>query len=358
MAYESLKKIYYKDNLKWEEEYRNPTKAEKKAMAKVFEADMQYHYFVQFMFYKQWGELRTYANERDIKIIGDMPLFMSMDSADVWANQGLYQLDSQGYPLAVAGVPPDYFSKTGQLWGNPLYDWKAHKKEKFKWWVSRIRTQLKLADYVRIDHFRGLDEYWSVPAGEETALNGEWKDGPKEDLFYAIEEALGGELPIIAEDLGVITDGVRKLRDDAQFPGMKVLQFAFENTNEGHFLPHNFTHPNCVCYTGTHDNDTTCGWFETLNKDCQKKVLAYMNTTDKDIHKAFIRTALGSIAAYTIFPLQDVLGIGKEGRMNTPGKAAGNWSWRYTKDDLTDDLAKELRALTLLYGRCKKEKED
>ena len=339
----------------WEEEYRNPTKAEKKAMAKVFEADMQYHYFVQFMFYKQWGELRTYANEKDIKIIGDMPLFMSMDSADVWANQGLFQLDSKGYPLAVAGVPPDYFSATGQLWGNPLYDWKAHKKEKFKWWVSRIRTQLKLADYVRIDHFRGLDEYWSVPAGEETALNGEWKDGPKEDLFYAIEEALGGELPIIAEDLGTITQSVRDLRDKFNLPGMKILQFGFEAKDESSFLPHNFETMNCVCYTGTHDNDTTKGWYETAPEKAKDKVRRYMNTDGSNICWDFIRTCFGTVAAYAVVPMQDVLGVGKEGRMNTPGVAVANWAWRYKKDVLTDWLAGILLENTKLYGRYKEE---
>ena len=341
--------------LSWDEEYRNPSKTVKKTMATLFEEDMGYYNFVQFMFYKQWSELRAYANAKDIKIIGDMPLFMSMDSADVWANQGLFQLDSKGYPLAVAGVPPDYFSATGQLWGNPLYDWKAHKKEKYKWWISRVSTQLKLADYVRSDHFRGLDEYWSVPAGEETALNGEWKPGPGEELFYAIEEALGGELPIVAEDLGTITQSVRDLRDKFNLPGMKILQFGFEAKDESSFLPHNFETQNCIAYTGTHDNDTTKGWYESAPEKAKDKVRRYMNTDGVNIHWDFLRACYGTVAAYAIVPMQDILGVGKEGRMNTPGVAAANWAWRFKKEVLTDWLSGLLLDATKLYGRHKEE---
>ena len=341
--------------LSWDEEYRNPSKTVKKAMEQLFEDEIQYYNFVQFMFYKQWSELRAYANEKDIKIVGDMPLFVSMDSADVWANQGLFQLDSKGYPLAVAGVPPDYFSKTGQLWGNPLYDWKAHKKDKYKWWVSRVSNQLKLADYVRIDHFRGLDEYWAVPAGEETALNGEWKPGPGEELFYAIEQALGGELPIIAEDLGIITQSVRDLRDKFNLPGMKILQFGFEAKDESSFLPHQFETQNCIVYTGTHDNDTTKGWYESVPERVKDKVRRYMNTDGVNIHWDFLRTCYGTVAAYAIVPMQDILGLGKEGRMNTPGVAAGNWAWRFKQDDITEWLPTLLYETTKLYGRHKEE---
>ena len=337
--------------LSWEEEYRRPTKAVKTKMKAEFAEDMKYYYFVQFMFFKQWTALRYYANAKGVKIIGDMPLFMSLDSADVWANQELFQLDTKGYPLAVAGVPPDYFSATGQLWGNPLYDWKAHKKENYKWWVSRISNQLKLADYVRIDHFRGLDEYWSVPAGEETAMNGKWEAGPKEDLFLAIEKELGKGLPIIAEDLGTITQEVRDLRDRFNLPGMKILQFGFEATDESSFLPHQFKTTNCVCYTGTHDNDTTKGWYETAPEYAKDKVRCYMNTDGSSIHWDFLRTCFGTVAAYAIVPLQDVLGVGKEGRMNTPGVAAKNWAWRYEKGVLSDGLAEGLRRTTRLYGR-------
>lgn len=337
--------------LAWDEKYRNPTKAVKTKMKKEFAEEIKYYHFVQFVFFDQWTKLRKYANDKGIEIIGDMPLFMSLDSAAVWANQHLFQLDTKGYPLAVAGVPPDYFSATGQLWGNPLYDWDAHKKEGFKWWVSRVRNQLKLADYVRIDHFRGLDQYWAVPYGDETAENGKWEDGPKDDLFLAIEKELGTGLPIIAEDLGEITQDVRDLRDRFKLPGMKILQFAFEGADESEFLPHQFKTTNCVCYTGTHDNDTTRGWYETASEFSRDKVRCYMNTDGNNVHWDFLRTCLGTVAAYAIFPLQDVLGVGKEGRMNTPGVAAKNWAWRYEKGALNDGLAEGLLRITRLYGR-------
>ncbi|MEE1314262.1 MAG: 4-alpha-glucanotransferase [Faecalimonas sp.] len=337
--------------LDWEKEYRQPNKVTKAKLLEEFAQEMEYYYFVQFIFNKQWTELRAYANEKDIKIIGDIPLFMSLDSADVWANQSLFQLDSKGYPLAVAGVPPDYFSATGQLWGNPLYDWKAHKKTGYAWWIARIRKQLELADYVRIDHFRGLDEYWAVPAEDETAENGAWEDGPKDDLFLAIAKELGEDLPIIAEDLGTITQEVRDLRDRFGLPGMKILQFAFEATDESSFLPHQFQTTNCVCYTGTHDNNTTKGWYANAPEYARDKVRCYMNTDGGNVHWDFLRTCFGTVAAYAVVPLQDVLGIGEEGRMNTPGVAAQNWAWRYEKELLSDGLAEGLLRTTRLYGR-------
>lgn len=337
--------------LQWEENYRIPTEDSKKELREKLADGIGYYSFIQFIFFDEWMALKKYANKHKVKIIGDIPIFVSMDSADVWANQGLFQLDSKGFPLKVAGVPPDYFSKTGQLWGNPLYDWDAHEKEGYAWWISRIKNQLNALDILRIDHFRGFEAYWSVPADEKTAINGKWIKGPNHKLFKAIQDALGDDLPIIAEDLGVITPEVEALRDDFQFPGMKVLQFAFNDMGESSFLPHQFTQPNCVCYTGTHDNDTTCGWFKEVDKDCKKKVLDYMVTTEEDINMAFIRTALSTIAAYAIFPLQDVLAIGTDGRMNTPGKASGNWSWRFKKGALTEDMAKELKRLSRLYGR-------
>ena len=335
----------------WEKEYRIPSPAFLAKLKTELKADIYYYHFVQFMFFKEWYALKEYAKKKEVKIIGDIPIFVSMDSADVWANQHLFQLDTKGYPTVVAGVPPDYFSETGQLWGNPLYDWNAHKKDGYKWWISRIRNQLDLVDYLRIDHFRGFEAYWAVPYGEETAINGKWKPGPNENLFLAIEKALGDDLPIIAEDLGVITPEVEKLRDRFRFPGMKVLQFAFESEGESSFLPHQFTTTNCVCYTGTHDNDTTRGWYETATEKSRDKVRRYMNTDGGMVHMDFIRTCLGTIAAYAIFPLQDLLGVGKEGRMNTPGVAAGNWEWRYQKGMLTEDLAKNLLELSHLYGR-------
>lgn len=338
--------------LEWADEYRRPDEAFKYALKDRLADETGFYRFIQFLFFQQWGQLKEYANAHGIRIIGDIPIFVSMDSADVWAHQHLFQLDSRGFPTAVAGVPPDYFSAAGQLWGNPLYEWEAHKWEGYSWWISRIANQLEVLDILRIDHFRGFEAYWAVPYGEETAINGQWIKAPGESLFTAVKNALGNDLPIIAEDLGIITPEVEALRDTFSFPGMRVLQFAFEDTGESTFLPHNFNTPNCVCYTGTHDNDTTRGWYETLRKDCRKKTKRYLKMGKNDsVSLHMIRACLGSIAAYAIFPLQDVLDIGKEGRMNTPGAAAGNWSWRFREDALTKKLAKRLKKLSQLYGR-------
>jgi len=335
----------------WEEKYRKATQKVKAELKKLLKDEIKYYCFVQFLFYKQWTELKVYANKKDIKIIGDMPLFVSWDSADVWANQKLFQLDSKGYPTVVAGVPPDYFSETGQLWGNPLYNWKEHEKNQFKWWVARVRHQLGLADYLRIDHFRGLESYWAVPAGEKTAMNGKWVKAPGMALFETIEQELGAGLPIIAEDLGTITPEVIELRDHFGLPGMKILQFAFETEDESSFLPHQFTTTNCVCYTGTHDNNTTRGWYDSASEYSRDKVRRYMNTDASSIHWDFLRTCLGTIATYAIIPMQDILGLGEEGRMNVPGVAQNNWGWRYRKEDISDGLAEGLKMATQLYGR-------
>lgn len=340
-----------KEWYKWEEKYRKPTQKIKAELKKLLKEEVKYYYFVQFIFYKEWAELKTYANKKDIMIIGDMPLFVSLDSADVWANQKLFQLDSKGYPTVVAGVPPDYFSETGQLWGNPLYNWKAHEKNGFQWWVARVRHQLGLTDYLRIDHFRGLESYWAVPAGEKTAMNGKWVKAPGKELFETIEKELGKGLPIIAEDLGTITPEVIELRDHFGFPGMKILQFAFDAEDESLFLPHQFTTTNCVCYTGTHDNNTTKGWYNEASEYSRDKVRRYMNTDGNSIHWDFLRTCLGTIAAYAIVPMQDILGLAEEGRMNVPGVAEDNWAWRYKKEDISDGLAEGLKATTRLYGR-------
>ncbi len=338
--------------LEWEEEYRRPTWALKDELLRTMADTIEYYKFLQFIFFREWQDLKLYANERDIRIIGDMPIFVSMDSADVWAHQHLFQLDEKGFPTSVAGVPPDYFSSTGQLWGNPLYNWDAHKHENFAWWISRIRTQLTNVDILRIDHFRGFESYWSVPYGEETAINGQWVKAPGYELFDAVKKAIRTELPIIAEDLGIITPEVTALREAFHFPGMKVLQFAFDSTGESDYLPHRYQNPLCVCYTGTHDNDTSLGWYEKLPVPCQNKVRFYANTfDDRHINLDLIRIALGSIAAYAVFPLQDALGTGSGGRMNTPGTAAGNWSWRYRKDALLPTLAEELRDMAVLFGR-------
>lgn len=337
--------------LEWDKKYRKPTQDLKETCCLKLKEEMNYYYFVQFIFYKEWVALKEYANANDIAIIGDIPLFVSLDSADVWANQELFQLDSTGYPTVVAGVPPDYFSEDGQLWGNPLYDWKAHKKEGYRWWIARVQHQLKISDYLRIDHFRGLESYWAIPAGEETAVNGKWVPGPREDLFYAIEEKLGKGLPIIAEDLGIITPEVDALRDKLGFPGMRVLQFAFEGKEESTYLPHQFDTTNCICYTGTHDNNTTKGWYKSASEYSRNKVRYYMNTDGQSIHWDFIRTCLGTIAKFAIFPMQDALGIDSDGRMNTPGERANNWAWRCRENAFSDDLAKALAQITQIYGR-------
>lgn len=349
----ACKKLHHgADWLHWPDEYRCPTLEFKAGLFKSMHEDIEYYRFIQFLFFDEWKRIKKYANDHGIRIIGDIPIFVSMDSADVWANKHLFQLDSTGYPLAVAGVPPDYFSATGQLWGNPLYNWDVHKAEGFSWWIKRIQNQLRILDTLRIDHFRGFEAYWSVPYGEETAINGHWVKAPGLELFTAVKEALGEDLPIIAEDLGVITDEVTALREHFHFPGMKVLQFAFDSTGEGDFLPHRFQSPNCICYTGTHDNDTTRGWFSSLREDCRNKVLAYTCTQDSEqLSHGLIRSCMASIAAYSIFPLQDVLDLGSDARMNFPGKASGNWNWRFKKDALTEDLAKELKDLSILYGR-------
>ena len=314
--------------------------------------EVDFRIFLQYIFFKQWTALREYANEKGIQIIGDIPIFVSMDSADVWANQHLFQLDSKGYPTRVAGVPPDYFSATGQLWGNPLYNWEAHEAEHFSWWISRIRAQLYNLDILRVDHFRGFEAFWSIPYGEPTAVNGEWVKAAGHALFSAVRDAFEGNLPIIAEDLGIITPEVEALRDEFGFPGMKVLQFAFDSLDEGSYLPHRYTSPVCVCYTGTHDNDTTRSWYQTLRPECRDKVRRYTHcSNDTHFPLDLIGTALASVAAYAIFPLQDVLCVGAEGRMNTPGIGAGNWSWRYQQSALKGELADELRGMTILYGR-------
>ena len=337
--------------LEWEPELKDPDDASRKKWEKKLAEEIRYYQFLQFLFFRQWNALKEYANARSIEIIGDIPIFVSLDSVDVWAHKDLFQLDTKGYPTCVAGVPPDYFSTTGQLWGNPLYDWKAHKKEDYAWWVARVKHQIALTDYLRIDHFRGFEAYWAVPAGEETAVNGEWVKGPNEELFLAIQKELGKDLPIFAEDLGVITPEVEWLRDMFHFPGMRILQFAFEGLGESDYLPHNYTTTNCICYTGTHDNDTTAGWYANIPEECRDKIRRYGNTDGGCISLDFIRFCMGSIAKYAIFPIQDLLQLGSEARMNTPGVAADNWAFRYETHDLTPDRASWLFQTTKLFGR-------
>ena len=309
--------------------------------------DMQFYQFTQYEFFRQWDLLKKYANKADISIIGDIPIFVAMDSSDVWANNKLFQLDPNGNPLAVAGVPPDYFSETGQLWGNPLYFWPSHKKENYAWWVNRINSALKLVDILRIDHFRGFESYWSVPFGEKTAIKGKWVKGPGSDLFKAL-----GPLPIVAEDLGVVTKEVESLRDEAGFPGMRVLQFAFGNDNTDKFLPHNYETFKTVVYTGTHDNNTTRGWYEEeaseTERDCFRR---YLNVSGENAAWDMIRLAFSSTAECAVVPIQDIMNLGAEHRMNTPGIAHGNWQFRYASDMLTSQIADGLKYLSLIYNR-------
>ena len=317
--------------------------------------------FYQFLFSRQWFALKTYCNEKGIKLVGDIPIFVAHDSADVWTNPDQFKLNEDGSPVVVAGVPPDYFSATGQLWGNPLYNWDQMRVDGFKWWIERVHATLQTVDIVRIDHFRGFAACWEIPGGDKTAERGRWVEAPGRELFAAIREALG-KLPIIAEDLGVITPDVEALRDDCGFPGMRILQFAFSSDSKNHDLPHNY-HRNVVVYTGTHDNDTTTAWFSSVagegstrtaeQVERERKIcMRYLNTDGREIHWDFIRAVLSSVANTAVVPLQDLLGLGNEARMNLPNSTEGNWSWRFEPDELTDELAQRLRGLTELYGRA------
>jgi 4-alpha-glucanotransferase len=323
-------------------------------------ASIEAQKFYQFLFFKQWFALKAYCNERGIKLIGDIPIFVAHDSSDVWTNPEQFKLDERGVPVVVAGVPPDYFSATGQLWGNPLYNWERMRAEGFRWWIARVAATLETVDILRIDHFRGFVACWEIPGGDQTAERGRWVEAPGRELFTAIREALG-RLPIIAEDLGVITPEVEALRDDFGFPGMRILQFAFGGDPKNLDLPHNYHH-NVVVYTGTHDNDTTVGWFESKSgagstrdaaqiererEFCKK----YLNTDGREIHWDFIRAVQASVADVAIVPLQDVLGLGNSARMNLPNSTAGNWAWRYKPGALTADISLRLKELTSLYGR-------
>ena len=318
--------------------------------------------FWQFLFFKQWRALKQYCHARSIQIMGDIPIFVAGDSADVWSHPQLFHLDECGNPTVVAGVPPDYFSATGQLWGNPLYRWDVMAASGYDWWVQRFRAAFEMVDMVRIDHFRGFESYWEVPAHETTAIHGRWVKGPGAELFEAVRQALG-DLPIVAENLGLITPEVEALRQKLGFPGMAVLQFAFgSGTADSEFLPHNYSR-NLLVYTGTHDNDTTVGWWNSTGEgdstrrpeEVQRErefVLKYLGVDGSEIHWAFIRAVLASVAKLAMVPLQDVLGLESYARMNLPARPDGNWQWRYTPGMLTDAMQERLRELTMLYGRA------
>jgi 4-alpha-glucanotransferase len=336
----------------WEPEFakREPQaidQAQRQLTAQIF-----FHKFIQFEFFRQWSKLKTYANMSGIDIIGDIPIYVAHDSSDVWANPNIFCLDEEtGEPALMAGVPPDYFSATGQLWGNPVYNWEELEKQDFQWWLGRFQAMLDYVDVIRIDHFRGFEAYWAVEQGEETAVNGEWLKAPGEELFETIKQKLG-VLPVLAEDLGVITPEVEALRDNFEFPGMKVLQFAFGSDPANPFLPFNYPR-NAVVYTGTHDNDTTVGWYNQASDWEKQNLLLYLGCISPDgIHWDLIRLALSSIANQAIIPLQDILGLGTEARMNFPSVAEGNWGWRYQPEALTEELSQKLKVLTALSGRA------
>lgn len=308
-----------------------------------------FYKFIQFVFYKQWAEIKSYANINGISVIGDIPLYVAFDSADAWANPEIFEFDEDMNPVNVAGVPPDYFSETGQLWGNPIYNWDYLQQTEFHWWIERIKANFKLYDVLRIDHFRGLAAYWAVPYGEKTAIKGEWVNAPGFELFETILEKLG-DLPIIAEDLGVITPDVEQLRDGFEFPGMKILQFAFDMSEENCFLPHTFN-SNCIVYTGTHDNDTTLGRYNESSPEEKKMMQEYFNIDHSDPAWSFIRLAWSTVAYMAIVPMQDILRLDTQARMNFPGKPSGYWKWRYKKGDLKAEHAAFLRSITKLFGR-------
>ena len=338
--------------LEWPEKSRDYAQAKKRRKTKALKTAMEAQVFYQYLFSAQLQQLRAYAGERGVDILGDLPIFVALDSADVWSHPELFQLDDELQPTHVAGVPPDYFSEDGQLWGNPLYDWQQHQATGFAWWVERIRANLSFYDIVRIDHFRGFESYWSIPAGESTARNGEWIKSPGWELFCAIQQACP-DARIVAEDLGVITSEVDALRQRTGLPGMAVLQFAFGGDDENAYLPHNLD-PNTVIYTGTHDNDTTLGWYRSESEEVRDHVRRYLSVSGNNIAEDLIRCAMATVANLAIAPLQDFMGLGGNARLNKPGTSTGNWQWRYTPEQLAalqDEQAPQIRELLAQNGR-------
>ncbi|HZK09128.1 MAG TPA: 4-alpha-glucanotransferase [Bacteroidales bacterium] len=333
----------------WPEAYRFRQPETIERFTKKHAQSVSFQKFVQYLFHGQWHRVKRYANEKGISVVGDLPLYVAHDSADVWSNHLVFQFDENREPKHVAGVPPDYFSATGQLWGNPLYDWDYMQAHSFEWWAKRIEASIEQYDIIRIDHFRGFEAYWAVPYGDKTAENGKWIKAPGKELFEAIAAKLG-KLPIIAEDLGVITDAVEALRDDFEFPGMKILQFAFSDDPDNCYLPHNYRR-NFVVYTGTHDNDTLKGWYDNLEPEVCQQVREYIDSKTGNINQKLIRLAWSSVADVAIIPLQDLMELGSEARMNIPGTPSGNWHWRCQQHQLTHDKAAWLKHITKIYHR-------
>lgn len=351
--YMSLRKKFNMSWTGWPEEWRDrkilPEEIDNKTYKDVFE-DMQQCLFEQFVFFRQWHGLRKYANSHDVLLFGDIPIFVAHDSADVWSRREQFLLDETGRPVVVAGVPPDYFSETGQLWGNPLYDWGTMRDDGFAWWIERMRTQLELYDLVRIDHFRGFQAYWEIQSGAETAIDGRWVEAPGDELFIELKNILG-EIPFVAEDLGLITPEVTAMRQQYGFPGMKILQFAFDGSEDNPYLPANHE-VNSVVYTGTHDNDTSLGWYQLLPADIRSRVDNSMGGELDDMPWPFIRLALDSVADLVMLPLQDVLCLGSESRMNVPGTVTeSNWQWQFSWGQITPGLEEKIHSLVKTASR-------
>lgn len=348
--YMALKNYYKSPWQTWDKALRTRKSFALNQAKKVFAEEIKFQKFVQFKFYEQWKYLKCYANKKGVEIIGDIPIYTAQDSADTWSEPQEFQLNKEGYPLEVAGVPPDAFSETGQLWGNPLYRWNKMKRNGYSWWQKRMKHNQKLYDKVRIDHFRGLESYYAIPYGDKTAQNGKWQKGPNLHFFQTLEKNLG-KIDIIAEDLGMLTEEVHKLRKDCGFPGMKILQFAFDLSHESLYLPHN-CEKNSVIYTGTHDNNTILGWFESLNDKEKEFVCAYTSAKGaEDISWALVREAWKSCSELAICQMQDLLNLDKNARMNLPGTVGNNWEWRLKPNQITDDLAEKLSLLTKVCFR-------
>ena len=352
--FKSLKEYFNQRTwLDWPKEIRDRKKNSLNLFRKKLHGKIEYEKFLQFIFYHQWHNLKKYSEEYSIEIIGDVPYYVSLDSSDVWVNYSIFKLNENKHPTHLAGVPPDYFSETGQLWGNPVYRWDLLKKQKYKWWIERINHNLEMYHWIRIDHFRGFVGYWEVEATEKTAINGKWIQAPAEDFFNTLLND-NPQLPIIAEDLGVITDDVKEIIQKFNLPGMKILLFAFdENLPKNPYAPHNHI-PNCLVYTGTHDNNTIRGWFEEeISSDTKRRLLQYIGReiSEDEIHWEIIRLALSSVANTTIIPIQDILGLKSDAKMNKPGTANGNWKWQLTPRQITEAVLQKLRAMTEIYGR-------
>lgn len=334
----------------WEEKYKYRHDDKMHLFKEEFKEGMQFYKMLQFLFFKQWRELKAYANENGIQIIGDVPIYVAYDSADVWANPNEFYLNNLREPIDVAGCPPDAFSADGQLWGNPLFRWDVMKNNGYEWWTKRISAMSKLYDIVRIDHFRGFDSYFAIPAKDTTAKNGEWRQGPGMDLFRVLEQKLG-KLPIIVEDLGFLTPSVKQLLKDSGFPGMKVIQFAFDSREETNYLPHTYTQ-HCVVYTGTHDNDTIVGWLKSAPKKSIAYAKEYLQLTEEEGYNwGLMRAAWASVADMCIIPMQDLLELDSDARLNTPSSLGINWQWRATEEQISKDLAKKIHGYAELYGR-------